>query len=147
MKTTKRFDRAVIKLYNAFHNGTLNAMDCEECAVGNICDNSDEWAINDKFDLNNKWNNRPIPKHIEISTGYSKKELETIETLFVYGVKNGYQYKHKHEGANERKDKEIQFKGLCAVVEYLCELDGIKNVLDYTKLFETENDKPKYQLT
>lgn len=40
MKTTKRFDNAVTKLYNAFHNGELNAMDCTMCAVGNMCDNN-----------------------------------------------------------------------------------------------------------
>ena len=44
-------------------------------------------------------------------------------------------------------DKEQQFKGLCAVVEYLCELDGIPNVMDYTSLFETKEGKPVKELT
>lgn len=44
------------------------------------------------------------------------------------------------------KNKELVFIALCAVVEYLCELDKIPNVMDYTKLFETENNQPKYSL-
>lgn len=40
----------------------------------------------------------------------------------------------------------LRQKGFFAVVEYLCELDGIPNVMDYTCLFETENEKPKYEL-
>jgi len=36
MKTTERFEKAVSKLYNAFHENRLDASDCEHCAVGNI---------------------------------------------------------------------------------------------------------------
>ena len=43
MKTTKRFDLAIQKLYQAFHNNTLNPDDCKLCAVGNILDNNDNW--------------------------------------------------------------------------------------------------------
>jgi hypothetical protein len=42
--------------------------------------------------------------------------------------------------SKKRNTKEFQFKGLEAVVKYLCELDGISNVMDYTSLFEY-NDK------
>ena len=44
MKTTERFEKAVTKLYNAFHKGKLNAMYCDACAVGNMCDNDSSWA-------------------------------------------------------------------------------------------------------
>jgi len=44
------------------------------------------------------------------------------------------------------KDKAILFEGLCAVITYLCELDGVSNVMDYTKMFEFTNDKPKHQI-
>lgn len=42
-KLPKRFTDAVTKLYTAFHNNELNAMECAHCAVGNICDNSYRW--------------------------------------------------------------------------------------------------------
>ena len=35
-----RLENAITKLYNAFHNGELNSLDCRHCAVGNLCDNS-----------------------------------------------------------------------------------------------------------
>ena len=38
MKTTKRLEAALIKLYNAYHNNKLNPEDCTACAVGNILD-------------------------------------------------------------------------------------------------------------
>jgi hypothetical protein len=43
MKTTERFENAVMKLYNAFHRNELNANNCQMCAVGNICDNNYQW--------------------------------------------------------------------------------------------------------
>ena len=43
MKTPKRLENALVKLYEAFHNNTLNPEDCTACAVGNILDNHDSW--------------------------------------------------------------------------------------------------------
>lgn len=130
MKTPERFTQAITKLYNAFHKGELNAMDCTKCAVGNMCDGSQEWASS-KF--------REVPLFVEkyelartciAKTGYSEKEVMKIEDLFMtYGIGG----------------KQKQFRGLCAVVEYLCELEGISNIMDYSKLFETENNEPKHQ--
>ena len=42
--------------------------------------------------------------------------------------------------------RELQFKGLCAVIEYLCGLDNVENVMSIKSLFEFENDVPKKQL-
>jgi len=141
MKTTKRFDEAVSKLYNAFHENRLDPLDCMACAVGNICDNESTW-----FDSvhNKDFNKRNIPESVSIKTGYSEKELESIETMFIYGVKHRKEKMLFHNGYGNTK--ETQFLGLCAVVEYLCELDNIPNVMDYKKLFEQEENKPKYEL-
>lgn len=139
MKTTKRFDNAVTKLYTAFHNGTLNALKCEACAVGNLCDNDGGW-----FNIGEEFNHRKIPFRYTLKTGYSVEELNTIESLFMFGTKNIHTDVSKFYSSDNKK--ETQFKGLCAVVEYLCELDNIPNVMDYTKLFETENNQPKYAL-
>jgi len=143
MKITKRFDSAVVKLYTAFHNGELNAMDCKMCAVGNMCDNDDSWIYT-----------------FETNTGYSKSEIENIESIFmcgsisdftrkwsgkpnIKGCFTGYGWDAEYVNKN---NEDLLFIALCAVVEYLCELDNIPNVMDYTKLFETENNQPKYQL-
>lgn len=143
MKTTERFDKAVTKLYNAFHNGELNAMDCKMCAVGNMCDNTEEWVLN-----------------YESDTGYSQFELENIEKVFMQGyipetetwrvVEKRFKGNILADGWDaklvNKDNKDLCFIALCAVIEYLCELDNTPNVMDYTKLFETENNQPKYQL-
>jgi len=149
MKTTERFENAVMKLYKAFHNNELNALDCKAFAVGNICNNKDEWGKS--FTLVSKaeyidYSNDSANKLIKES-GYSHIELAIVEQLFV----NGYNFSKNIQVFNmpnslDQNSKENQFKGLCAVVEYLAKLDNIPNPMDYTKLFETENDKPKYEL-
>lgn len=144
MNTTERFDNAFTKLYNAFHEGRLEALDCTMCAVGNICDGSLNWEINPKFARNTifkTWSGSSSEEDTKQGeedikkSGYSVDELVNVELLFLKACKN------------TNGTKEQQFEGLCAVVEYLCKLDSIPNVIDYTKLFETENDKPKYQLS
>ena len=139
MKTTERFDNAVSKLYKAYHNNRLNAFDCKACAVGNILNNDMSW---DNGYIGARQFNE---SHLQLS-GYSQIELNTVELKFMRGTNTTFQdakFRHKLNEPN----KETQFKGLCAVVEYLCELDNIPNVMDYTKLFESENNEPKYQLS
>lgn len=147
MKTTVRFENAVRRLYDAFHSGNLEAMDCKKCAVGNIV-GSDEWIYNST--LINEMRRElysPEPMSIDIpnycNSGYSGIELVNIERIFMHGrsrtkiyFKNDFRY----------NSPESQFKGLCAVVEYLCELDNIPNPMDYSALFETENNRPKLEL-
>jgi len=139
MKTTERFDNAVSKLYTAFHNNELNAFSCTACAVGNLLNKDGSWEngfIGERFFSDSQ---------LKIS-GYSSDELNRIEIAFMWGTRNKKDLiKHSH-GIGTGVNKETQFKGLCAVVEYLCELDNIPNVMDYTKLFESENNEPKYQL-
>lgn len=149
MKNTPRFEAAVPKLYNAFHEDRLNAYSCTACAVGNICNNIADWSLNlcyndyrliiepslKESDFNGLFSSESV-----INSGYSLYELSKIEAIFL----------NKHRCIDllvKEQVIEAQFNGLCAVVEYLCELDNIPNVMDYTKLFETENDKPKYQLS
>lgn len=139
-----RLENAITKLYTAFHEGKLNAMDGCCCAVGNLCNNEDYWVPIKYLSESGK-------EKAKIQSGYSHIELRQIESLFMFGYKVNYKgtVLGRAEWADWRGtklEKESQFKGLCAVVEYLCELDNIPNVMDYTKLFETENDKPKYAL-
>lgn len=138
MKHSERFTNAVTKLYNAFHENRLDAGRCEACAVGNICDNNQLWAgmvishTDGRYDLK-KGDTMPVIKN----TGYSAFELAKIEQIFLKST--GYK-------SRVHNKKENQFKGLFAVIEYLCELEGIPNIMDYTCLFETADDQPKHQL-
>lgn len=138
-----RLENAITKLYTAFHNNELLAMDCSACAVGNICDNDASWVLLDTFASSKHFapwyianqENTELALSVIKKSGYLPEQLQKVEMLFL-------------EACNFRDgNKQEQFKGLCAVVEYLCELDNIPNVMDYTKLFETENNQPKHELS
>lgn len=148
MEIPIRLENAITKLYTAFHEDELDAYSCTACAVGNICNNSSDWSMDlmhnefrlvintslEEFDFSVL-----IPSESVVQSGYSLFQLSKIEKIFL----------DIHRGLdmyNVSEKREAEFKGLCAVVEYLCELDNIPNVMDYTKLFETENEKPKYEL-
>ncbi len=147
MKTTSRLETALGKLYNAFHNDTLNPECCKQCAVGNILDNTDSWKhLSDRHGstvlnyigkvhetLGRKFN------------GYTPLELLKIEITFLEAC--GYQLplNYKNSKPQNPTDKDILFEGLSAVITLLCKLDNVPNPMDYVRLFEVENT-PKYQL-
>lgn len=138
MKTTKRFDNAVRKLYTAFHENNLSAGLCNKCAVGNMVNGKTDWmGYVDGF-KNTMHNQQKAYEQVK-STGYTINEIVDVERIFESTYDKFY-----YQGIETKT--ESQYKALCAVVEYLCELDNIPNVLDYTKLFETEEGKPKYEL-
>lgn len=145
MKLPIRLENAITKLYTAFHNGELNSCDCSKCAVGSMLDGYYGWRNVIKTDVKStvptSIRSRRINKNAYVpqieESGYSISELAEVELRFLNNAFIG----------KKKETKETQFKGLCAVVEYLFELDNIPNVMDYTKLFETENDKPKHQLS
>jgi len=87
MEIPIRLENAITKLYTAFHEGTLDALDCTKCAVGNICNNHEEWK--DSFILvetkeSIKYHNFKANELI-LETGYSHLELANVEQIFVNG--------------------------------------------------------------
>ena len=68
-------------------------------------------------------------------------ELLKIEAIFLKSC--GYSIPLNHLGTQPKnpKDKELLFNGLCDTVGFLCTLDGIENVMDYSKLFKFEKDQ------
>ncbi|WP_158843937.1 Na(+)-translocating NADH-quinone reductase subunit F [Algibacter sp. L1A34] len=148
MQTTPRLEAAINKLYIAFHNNKLNPECCKQCAVGNILDQMDSWKhLSDHHgatalnyvgkvhqNLGRKFN------------GYSPLELLQIEATFLKACGYKLPLHYKNEKPKNPTDKDILFKGLSEVIKLLCDLDKIDNVMDYTKLFEFENDKPKVEL-
>lgn len=134
-----RFTRAIEKLYTAFHEGTLTPEICSACAVGNIVGHGN-WYFSSPHKILID-GDMTYEKGIGINDSmYSVDELALVEREFIFGFKDGCKNYHVINS------KENQFKGLCNVVEYLCELDNIPNIMDFTKLFETENEAPKYEL-
>lgn len=148
MKTSFRLEQAISKLYKAFHDNTLNPECCFQCAVGNILDHKDAWKhLSDKHGslrLNYVGLvNQNIGRKFN---GYSPIELLNIEAIFLKGC--GYSIPLNHSGKKPKnpKDKDILFKGLSETVGFLCALDGVDNVMDYSKLFEYDKDQARYQL-
>ncbi|QTE21899.1 Na(+)-translocating NADH-quinone reductase subunit F [Polaribacter cellanae] len=148
MKTSKRLEQALIKLYNAFHNNRLNPEDCTACAVGNILDNLDSWKhlSNDHGSLELSYVGRVHENLGRKFNGYSPLEILQIEKIFLETCGFKTPLCHYNSKPKNATDKEVLFKGLCNVVAYLCKLDNIPNVMDYSKLFEYERDEPVYHL-
>jgi hypothetical protein len=148
MKLTTRLDQAISKLYSAFHNNTLHPECCKQCAVGNILDNKDFWKhLSDNhgsLQLNYVGLvNQKIGKRFN---GYTPYELLQIEAVFLKACGFQLPLHHKNKKPNNPTDKEALFNGLSAVVAFLCQLDGVENVMDYSKVFEIEDNKPRYEL-
>jgi len=149
MKISNRFDAAIEKLYTAFHNNTLNPECCKQCAVGNILNNTESWKyLSDEHGSTNLSYVGKVHQNLgRRFNGYTPLELLTIEMIFLKAC--GYQLPlHFKNGRpkSSKLTKELYFKALSAVISHLCRLEGIANIMDYSKLFEYENDKPKYQL-
>ena len=131
MKVTKRFEESATKLYNAFNEGTLNAMDCTFCAVGNLCNNETYWSK--LYDEATGKDNIPDEVKVKKVTGYNMNEINNIESLFMYGTIAGTtRLWHPRD-----MTKENQFDGLMAVLNYLAELDNIQSIEQQYDKFKT----------
>ena len=148
MKTSKRFDIAITKLYNAFHDGSLHPECAQRCAVGNICDNKDSWKHFSDDHGSTRLNyvglvNQNFGKRFN---GYTPIELLQIEAAFLKGC--GYSLPFRHDGQRPENpsDSRIQFNGLCKAIILMCQLDGFKNVMDISQLLNYNIEEEKTQL-
>ncbi|MBT8273446.1 MAG: Na(+)-translocating NADH-quinone reductase subunit F [Bacteroidia bacterium] len=140
MRTTKRFEDAIRKLYTAFHEGTLDPECACQCAVGNICDNSDRWKYFSDAHGSTVLNyvgyiNDSFGKRIN---GYLPSELLKIEVAFLNGCGYSLPIHHSNKKPEMPQDKSVLFNGLSAAITVLCDMDSIPNVMDYSRLFATE---------
>lgn len=139
MNTTKRFDQAVQKLYNAFHNDKLNPESCTRCAVGNILDANDSWKHLSDYHGSLQLNyvgivNQNLRRRFN---GYTPLELLHIEMEFLKSC--GYSVPLElNKNLRKKISKDVLFRGLESVVSKLCEFDQIPNVMDCSKLFAYE---------
>ncbi len=148
MRNSNRIEAALKKLYVAFHEDQLHPECCKRCAVGNILDNNDSWKhLSDHhgaIELNYVGNvHESLGRKFN---GYSPLELMKIEATFLNACGYKLPLHHKNKKPVNPTDKDVLFKGLCAVVKFLCELDNIPDAMDYTKLFEYEKQKKEKEL-
>lgn len=148
MKTTKRLEAALIKLYNAYHNNKLNPEDCTACAVGNILDNHDSWKhlSNQHGSLELSYVGRVHQNLGRKFNGYTPQEILQIEKVFLDACGFKTPLCHYNKKPENLTANEVLFNGLAAVVDLLCALDNIPNIMDYSKLFEQENGEPIYHV-
>lgn len=147
MKTSIRLNLAVKKLYLAFYNDELHPECCKQCAVGNILDNTDSWKhLSDNHgDLQLNYVGLVHQNLGRKFNGYTPLELLQIEATFLKAC--GYQLPLHHKNkkpimiAIGKTDKNMLFNGLTEVITLLCELDGVSNIMDYTRLFEFKSEQ------
>ena len=85
MQTPIRLEQAIIKLYKAFHNNTLDPENCAACAVGNILDNHDSWKhlSNEHGSLQLNYIGTVHQKLGRRFNGYSPQEILQVEKVFL----------------------------------------------------------------
>lgn len=147
MKTTVRLEQALKKLYIAFQNNQLHPECCKQCAVGNILDNTDSWKHLTDIHGSEVLNyvgvvNQNLGKKFN---GYSPLELLKIEAIFLRGCGYTGAINGRNAKPENPTDKDVLFNGLCAVIECLCQLDNLPNILDYSKFFEHETSPAQKQ--
>ena len=148
MKTSRRLDTAITKIYTAFLNNKLNPDCCKQCAVGNILDKTDSWKhlSDDHGTLTLNYIGKVHQTLGRKFNGYTPIELLQIERVFLEAC--GYQlplnYKNKKPENPDNKDE--LFKGVQAVISFLCKLDNVTDIMDYTKLIAFENNDSKYKI-
>lgn len=78
--------------------------------------------------------------------GYSPLELLEIEATFLGACGYSLPLNYKNPKPENPTDKSVLFNGLSAVIEFLCELEGIENVMDYSELFRFKNEETANEL-
>lgn len=129
---TPRFEAAINKLYSAYHSNSLNPECCKQCAVGSILDKQDSWRhLSDKHgSLELNYVGLVHQRIGRRFNGYTPQELLLIEAAFLKAC--GFKIPLRYENAKPNLNAtDALFDGLCAVIELLCKLDGIPNIMDY----------------
>lgn len=150
MKTTKRFDEAEAVLYKAFNEGTLNANDCTACAVGNMCNTDNKiWHMgNSLAEIRDKDSYEGgSPKH----EYYKGLELFQVERVFLKAhqdyalelevIQTPCELAYYPIEGKILKNKQAQFNGLMAVLNYLAELDNIETIDEQYSKFKVVLDR------
>ncbi|WP_034261079.1 hypothetical protein [Altibacter lentus] len=136
MTLSLRLEQALTKLYRAFHEGTLHPECARQCAVGNICDHSDTWRHFTDVHGSQQLNYVGLV-HQRLGRryhGYTPQELLTAEAVFLKGCGYSVPFGRNKTKPEHPTHTDTLFEGLCAVTRYLCELEGVKDVMHLQKV-------------
>jgi len=131
MHTSKRLEQALQKLYIAFHSGNLYPECCKQCAVGTILDGTDSWKhlSEDHGSLKLNYLGQVHESFGRRFNGYKPSELLLIEQTFLKAC--GFQVPLHHQNPKPKniQNNDTLFNGLCEVIDCLCKLDNVPNVV------------------
>ena len=82
----------------------------------------------------------------KLCNGHNSLELLQIKAEFLKGCGYTLPLDRNCKKPENPTDKETLFNGLSKTMEFLCQLDGIENVMDYSKLFEFDKGKQPLHL-
>ena len=143
MSTSTRLEQALQKLYDAFNSGNLYPECYKQCAVGTILDGTDSWKhlSDDHGSLKLNYLGQIHESFGRRFNGYKPSELLLIEQTFLKAC--GFQVPLHHQNAkpNFIQNSDSLFSGLCEVIECLCELDHVPNVVaieNFTTLYQAK---------
>lgn len=160
---SERFTRAIDALVKAYLNNTLTKGICTRCAVGNIVaagyasvgrfEPCSYWGV--LFSTNQDGKQRRMNWKIVKSTidffgftesqildvandnvqvtGYSEEELARVE----YAFETNTTYDFNGVFSKEQRDQD-QYNGLMAVVDVLCDIEGISDPAEYKFMFNKQ---------
>lgn len=139
-----RLERAIQKLYDAFHNDHLIPECPCRCAVGNVCDKNDFWKhfTNDHGSATLNYVGKVNELFRKKFYGYSPLELLKLENEFLKGCGFSVPLNARKSDPQNQVSKDVLFEGLSAAVSYLCRLDHIPDVMDYSRLFDFQQNSP-----
>jgi hypothetical protein len=157
---TTRFKNAIDALVYAFFNDTLAKGTCTACAVGNICAHAMGATVVADGTYNAMREGRIVENHhwrylfftdglgvqhfgkatgnslyglaMIARTGYSLMELARVEKAFETNTKINWMTYYRSSKEAIMQD---QYNGLMAVVDVLCEIEGIEDPSEYKELF------------
>jgi len=138
MKYSQRFETAIHRLVKAFFEGTLKKGTCTACAVGTMCNGYSDW---DKLFVSRGYGiqvrtglnilRREPQKHLQeieeelvLQSGYTADDLARIEEAFERSTYISWMEYRSFYHSKEAIMQD-QFNGLMAVVDVLCEIEGI----------------------
>ncbi len=136
MAFKRRTEKAINRLYTAFHKGELHPNCHCKCAVGNILNQADFWAaFSDSIGERNLSYvgrvNQLLGRRFE---GFTPQELLDIEAVFLKRLRFEANGKFSY-------NQDDLFYGLEAVIKYLCKLDHEPNLLCIEELLDYQPKK------
>lgn len=148
---TTRFKNAVDSLVNAFFKDELTKGSCSNCALGCIIAHS--FQMNNIADVpvnfwkeafitseniqivNSKYFDHEFQLKMVESTQYSIEEMMRIEYAFESNTQISWNLMANKSSNEILRDR---FNGLIAVVNILCEIDGINHTTDFKQMLSLQ---------